>query len=453
MKAICEELNIRHVFSPVYTPQANSRLEGWHHFLKACIAKHIPGTDLEWDKLVPLAVSAYNFFLCQSSRESPFVLMFGRDPITPIAKLLEPRPRYYGDKGGTLCMDTLRKLYMVTAENIRRAREKVPRKEVSSKLQVGDFVFVRDPDSDVFEPSYSPNYQIIAIHSSNRIEVQDEKGHGSVRRAGHVKRVEPVDKVCQQLPPEEVYKQYGRTTKLLLHPKDVPNINLVEEKEMINRKNKLENRRNGNVTLCELTEESSSDKKVEKLINTVISTKMVQHATKEECEDDKSSKEMINQLGNYSTKEGTEQWTTTKDHNYLSDYGKKSLNHLGGVMTHEVSFFEGERTGQWTIPKECMCPSDYCEKSLTHLEGVITGEVPLLEGEPTGQRTIPKGCMYPSNYGEKSLNRLEGVEGEGSYLHWTGIADNYEVYHDSNNITIKHLGFKPHYNLTYHVLQ
>ena len=78
--------------------------------------------------------------------------MFGRDPITPVAKLLEPHPRYYGHKGRTLHMDTLRKLYMVTAENIRRARQKEPRKETSSKLQVGDLVFVRDPDSGVFEP-------------------------------------------------------------------------------------------------------------------------------------------------------------------------------------------------------------------------------------------------------------------------------------------------------------
>ena len=56
MKAICEELDIKHVFSPVYTLQPNGRLEGWHRFLKACIAKHILGTDLEWDKLIPLAV-------------------------------------------------------------------------------------------------------------------------------------------------------------------------------------------------------------------------------------------------------------------------------------------------------------------------------------------------------------------------------------------------------------
>ena len=47
MKQICDELEIKQVFSPVYTPQANSRLEGWHRFLKSCIAKHITGADVE----------------------------------------------------------------------------------------------------------------------------------------------------------------------------------------------------------------------------------------------------------------------------------------------------------------------------------------------------------------------------------------------------------------------
>ena len=377
MKAICEELNIKHVFSPVYTLQANGRLEGWHHFLKACIAKHIHGTDLEWDKLVPLVVSAYNFFPCQSSRESPFVLMFGRDPITPIAKLLKPYPRYYGDKGRTLRMDTLRKLYMVTAENICRAREKVPQKETSSKLQIGDLVFIRDPDSGVFEPRYSPNYQIITIHGGNRIEVQDEKGHRSVRRAGHVKRIEPADKVCQQLLPEEVYKQFRRASKLLIHPTDVPDIKLVEGKEMINRENRQEDRRDDNITLCELTEELDSHEKVERSINTVIPTKIVHNTIKEEGIDEKSNEETINQLGNHSATEHTGQWTIPRKCTYPSNYGKNSLNHLGGVEGCEVSSYEGEHTGQWIFPKE---------------------------------------CTYPSNYGEKSLNHLGGVEGEGGYL-------------------------------------
>ena len=113
MQEVCATLGLKHIFSPVYKPQSNGRLEGWHRFFKACITKHIYGGGVEWDELVPLAVSAYNFFPCQSSKESPFVLMFGRDPITPVAKLLEPRPRYYGEKGGALKMETLRTLYTV----------------------------------------------------------------------------------------------------------------------------------------------------------------------------------------------------------------------------------------------------------------------------------------------------------------------------------------------------
>ena len=225
MKQICEDLDIKQVFSPVYTPQANGRLEGWHRFLKACIAKHIRGADVEWDDLIPLAVSAYNFFPCQSSKEAPFVLKFSRDPITPIAKLLEPKLKFYGEKGTGVNMDTLRKLYTVVAQNIRKAREKQPRQEtVPPKLKVNDLVLVKDPESAAFDPKYMPNYRVMAIYGRNRIEVQDEKGSKSVRRAAHVKRCEPVDKVVAQLPPQAVYEQYGRASKLLIHPKDVPDV-------------------------------------------------------------------------------------------------------------------------------------------------------------------------------------------------------------------------------------
>ena len=144
MKQVCQTLGVKHIFSPVYTPESNGQLEGWHKFFKACIAKHIHGGGVEWDELVPLAVSAYNFFPCQSSKESPFVLMFGRDPITPVAKLLEPRPRYYGERGSALKMDTLRRLYTIVVQNIRKAREKLPKKEDEPhNFKVNDMVLVR----------------------------------------------------------------------------------------------------------------------------------------------------------------------------------------------------------------------------------------------------------------------------------------------------------------------
>ena len=90
--------------------------------------------------------------------------MFGRDPITPIAKLLEPRPRYYGERGSALKMDMLRRLYTVVVQNIRKAREKLPKKEEEPhSFKINDMVLVKDPDAAVFEPRYQPNFRVTAI--------------------------------------------------------------------------------------------------------------------------------------------------------------------------------------------------------------------------------------------------------------------------------------------------
>ena len=232
MDNICTKLGIKRVFTPVYTPECNGKLEGWHKFFKACVAKHIQGNSVEWDELVPLAAAAYNFFPCQASKESPFVLMFGRDPVTPFCQLLEPAPRYWGDRGGQLKMDALQRMYAVAAQNIKWARDKqktVEQEEVVQKLKVNDLVLVRDPDSPVFHPKYLPNFRVKEIHGSNRIVVQDEKGNVSTRRASHVKKCPLKDKIAMMVPTEGEYSQFGRPTKLLIHPKDVPDLKFPEE--------------------------------------------------------------------------------------------------------------------------------------------------------------------------------------------------------------------------------
>ena len=64
-----------HLTSPIYSPQCNGRIEGFHKFLKATIGKQLH-RGLEWDDVIPQATSAYNFFPTESSKESPFFLMF-----------------------------------------------------------------------------------------------------------------------------------------------------------------------------------------------------------------------------------------------------------------------------------------------------------------------------------------------------------------------------------------
>ena len=85
-------------------------------------------------------------------------------------------------------------------------------------------VLVKDPDAAVFEPRYQPNFRVTAIFGNNRIEVQDERGHKSVRRSAHVKYIAPSEKVAKQLPSEQLLKNYGRSLKLLLAEKDIPDL-------------------------------------------------------------------------------------------------------------------------------------------------------------------------------------------------------------------------------------
>ena len=88
---VCEQLGVRHkVYLPPYRPQSNGRIESFHYFLKACISKHIT-QQIEWDDVIPLACVAYNFLPNEHSKESLFFLMFGRDAILPLNKLLQPQ--------------------------------------------------------------------------------------------------------------------------------------------------------------------------------------------------------------------------------------------------------------------------------------------------------------------------------------------------------------------------
>ena len=58
---VFDRLRTDQKFTPIYSPQSNGRIEGFHKFLKASIAKQLEN-HVEWDNLVWKATAAYNFF-------------------------------------------------------------------------------------------------------------------------------------------------------------------------------------------------------------------------------------------------------------------------------------------------------------------------------------------------------------------------------------------------------
>ena len=219
MEEVSKELGVEYkIYSPHYRPQSNERVESFHYFLKACIAKHI-APQLEWDDIVPLACAAYNFPPNEHLRESPFFLIFGRDPLLPLTKLLKPKVRYLGNDENILSLEALKNMYQLLVTNLKYAREKrQPKIHVEPKLKEGDLVFIKDHTAKAFQPRFKGNFRVVS-QKGNQVEVRPaECGESTKFHVTDVKKILPADQVISQLPD---YNSVGRLLRLRLHPKNI----------------------------------------------------------------------------------------------------------------------------------------------------------------------------------------------------------------------------------------
>ena len=188
-------LRTQHSVTPIYSPQCNGRIEGFHRFLKATVGKQIQ-KGLEWDDLVWKATSAYNFFPTESSGISPFFLMFGREAAAKHMLLAEESTKYVGDNEGILNLKLMQQLYHVVAHNLAKSRTArdgnriQKRKNFKPKhLKRNGLVLVRDHTSKAFEPK-AIDYHIIDFCGKNQVLVKDNYGN---KKKVHVKDVKPIE--------------------------------------------------------------------------------------------------------------------------------------------------------------------------------------------------------------------------------------------------------------------
>ena len=204
-------------YTPPYHPASNGRIEGFHAFLKACISKHI-APQLEWDDLVPLACAAYNFIPNEHSKESPFFLMFGRDPVLPLNTLLEPKIRYMGNDINILSLEVMKNMFEIAATNLKLAQEKGDPQEqpLSTKLQPGDTVLIQNHVKGTFDPkSNIGDYRVVSF-KGNQVEILPAVGGPTeMKHVKHVKPILPADRYVNQLPD---YSGFGRKTTLRINP-------------------------------------------------------------------------------------------------------------------------------------------------------------------------------------------------------------------------------------------
>ena len=220
---IAKELGVEFkCYTAPYHPQSNGRIEGFHHFLKSCTTKHI-STTMEWDQVVHLATAAYNFFPNEHSKESPFFLMFGRDPRVPLNTLLTPKIRYMGTEENILSLEALQRIYHLVAENLKIAKERLHKNQQAypTKLKTEDMVMIKTHAEGQFQPIYKGYYRIVSFKGNQVQVIPVEGGKPHLVHITNVKYIMPVDSIIPHLP---LPNQFGRMSKYNLNPKNIPDL-------------------------------------------------------------------------------------------------------------------------------------------------------------------------------------------------------------------------------------
>ena len=83
-------LGFHKVNTTAYHPQTDGLVERFNRTLTAMLAKTVQRGGRDWDQHLPYVLFAYRASLQESTQESPFFLLYGRDPRLPNESVLSP---------------------------------------------------------------------------------------------------------------------------------------------------------------------------------------------------------------------------------------------------------------------------------------------------------------------------------------------------------------------------
>lgn len=152
VQELCGLMGIHQVNITAYHPQTDGLVERFNRTLTKMLSKKVETSGKDWDVHLPFVLFAYRASLQESTKESPFYLLYGHDPRLPTELVLDPpQTRHHVD------LDTYKGEFASgLSEAWELARTQVKREQKSQKRQydrkaktphfaVGERVFVYMP--------------------------------------------------------------------------------------------------------------------------------------------------------------------------------------------------------------------------------------------------------------------------------------------------------------------
>ena len=167
MDEVLQQLGIDRIFSAPNHPQSNGKLEVFHKYLKPTLKKLCEKDPANWDKCLNQVLASYRITPYLATVESPFFLVYGRDPNLPLHQLLEPMQCFLGDPdSGMLNLETHRLALAIAKKMLDENRFTATQKTMARDkpaFQVGDHVYFKNKQPCKWDLKWRPGYRIVCI--------------------------------------------------------------------------------------------------------------------------------------------------------------------------------------------------------------------------------------------------------------------------------------------------
>ena len=149
---ICSILDTRKQFTTAYHPQGDGLVEAFNKTLIKMISHYVCTRQTDWDRWLGACAFAYRTSIHDSTKETPFYLLYGRDAQLPIDVVLEHAPSRYLVDASDYKIELTRHLFHAweTARHcIQKAQAKqkyyYDRTAKEPTFSVGDSVWIHNP--------------------------------------------------------------------------------------------------------------------------------------------------------------------------------------------------------------------------------------------------------------------------------------------------------------------
>ncbi|UYV81543.1 hypothetical protein LAZ67_20001490, partial [Cordylochernes scorpioides] len=204
VKEITKICQIQHCFTTSYHPQTNRLTERLNRTLINMISMYVNVDQRNWDEILPFITHAYNTTIQETTKYSPFFLLYGREPVSILDDtniFIEPDSEDYDEYVSKL-MEKIVRTRDIVKVNTEKSQEKMinyyNQKHRQTGYEPGDLVAlwtpIRKPGKceKLLRRYFGPYIVLKKISDVNySIVPEDNPGNRTQPTTVHISRIKP----------------------------------------------------------------------------------------------------------------------------------------------------------------------------------------------------------------------------------------------------------------------